>query len=167
MSTKHKVSRETPKKRLIELRVNGQLHEVAVHPYRTLLEVLREELDLIGTKRGCDTGDCGSCTVIVDGKPWLSCLTLAVEAEGKDIQTVEGLSEEGQLHPLQESFVEHGAVQCGFCSPGMLMSGKALLDQNPNATEGEVRKAIAGNLCRCTGYVKIVDAILAVSKQGG
>jgi len=154
-------------KRLIQLRVNGELYEVAVHPHWTLLEVLREELDLTGAKKGCDAGDCGGCTVILDGKPVVSCLTLAVEADGRDILTIEGLAQNGQLHPIQNAFVEHGAIQCGFCTPGMIMSAKALLDENPNPTEEEVRQAIAGNLCRCTGYVKIVEAILAASQGGG
>lgn len=153
-------------KRLIQLRVNGELYEVAVHPHWTLLEVLREELDLTGAKKGCDAGDCGGCTVILDGKPVVSCLTLAVEADGRDILTIEGLAQNGQLHPIQNAFVEHGAIQCGFCTPGMIMSAKALLDENPNPTEEEVRRAIAGNLCRCTGYVKIVEAILAASQEG-
>jgi carbon-monoxide dehydrogenase small subunit len=152
---------------LIQLRVNGELYEVAVHPHWTLLEVLREELDLTGAKKGCDAGDCGGCTVILDGKPVVSCLTLAVEADGRDILTIEGLAQNGQLHPIQNAFVEHGAIQCGFCTPGMIMSAKALLDENPNPTEEEVRQAIAGNLCRCTGYVKIVEAILAASQGGG
>ena len=154
-------------KRLIQLRVNGELYEVAVHPHWTLLEVLREELDLTGAKKGCDAGDCGGCTVILDGKPVVSCLTLAVEADGRDILTIEGLAQNGQLHPIQNAFVEHGAIQCGFCTPGMIMSAKALLDENPKPTEEEVRRAIAGNLCRCTGYVKIVEAILAASQGGG
>lgn len=153
-------------KRLIQLRVNGELYEVAVHPHWTLLEVLREELDLTGAKKGCDAGDCGGCTVILDGKPVVSCLTLAVEADGRDILTIEGLAQNGQLHPIQNAFVEHGAIQCGFCTPGMIMSAKALLDENPKPTEEEVRRAIAGNLCRCTGYVKIVEAILAASQEG-
>ena len=154
-------------KRLIQLRVNGELYEVAVHPHWTLLEVLREELDLTGAKKGCDAGDCGGCTVILDGKPVVSCLTLAVEADGRDILTIKGLAQNGQLHPIQNAFVENGAIQCGFCTPGMIMSAKALLDENPNPTEEEVRRAIAGNLCRCTGYVKIVEAILAASQGGG
>ena len=153
-------------KRLIQLRVNGELYEVAVHPHWTLLEVLREELDLTGAKKGCDAGDCGGCTVILDGKPVVSCLTLAVEADGRDILTIEGLAQNGQLHPIQNAFVEHGAIQCGFCTPGMIMSAKALLDENPKPTEDEVRRAIAGNLCRCTGYVKIVEAIVAASQEG-
>ena len=154
-------------KRLIQLKVNGELYDVAVHPHRTLAEVLREELDLIGTKEACNAGDCGSCTVIMDGKSVVSCLTLAIEAEGKDIQTIEGLAQDGQLSPLQQSFVDHGAIQCGFCTPGMIMSAKALLDENPKPTEQEVRMGIAGNICRCTGYTKIVEAILAASQEGG
>jgi carbon-monoxide dehydrogenase small subunit len=154
-------------KRLIQLKVNGELYDVAVHQHRTLAEVLREELDLIGTKEACNAGDCGSCTVIMDGKSVVSCLTLAIEAEGKDIRTIEGLAQDGQLSPLQQSFVDHGAIQCGFCTPGMIMSAKALLDENPKPTEQEVRMGIAGNICRCTGYTKIVEAILAASQEGG
>jgi len=153
--------------RLIKLKVNGEIYETAVQPHRTLAEVLREDLDLIGTKEACNAGDCGSCTVIMDGKTVVSCLTLAVEAEGRDIQTIEGLAEDGKLSPLQRSFVDHGAIQCGFCTPGMVMSAKALLDENPKPTEDEVRMGIAGNICRCTGYTKIVEAILAVSQEGG
>jgi carbon-monoxide dehydrogenase small subunit len=152
-------------KQIIELTVNGERYEVAVAPWRTLLEVLREELGLTGAKKACDAGDCGSCTVIMDGKAVLSCLILALEAQGKDILTIEGLAEDGQLHPLQAAFVEHGAIQCGFCTPGMILAAKALLDENPRPTEEEVRKGIAGNLCRCTGYVKIVEAILAASQK--
>jgi aerobic carbon-monoxide dehydrogenase small subunit len=153
-------------KRLIHLKVNGEPYEVAIHPHRTLAEVLREELDLIGTKEACKQGDCGSCTVIMDGKTVTSCLTLAVEAEGKDIRTIEGVAKNGKLNPVQQSFVDHGAIQCGFCTPGMVMSATALLEQNPNPTEDEVRMGIAGNICRCTGYTKIVEAILAVSEGG-
>jgi aerobic carbon-monoxide dehydrogenase small subunit len=153
-------------KRLIHLKVNGEPYEVAIHPHRTLAEVLREELDLIGTKEACNQGDCGSCTVIIDGKTVTSCLTLAVEAEGKDIRTIEGEAKKGKLSPVQQSFVDHGAIQCGFCTPGMVMSATALLEQNPNPTEDEVRMGIAGNICRCTGYTKIVEAILAVSEGG-
>ncbi len=152
-------------KQPIELRVNGEQYEVAVDPRRTLLEVLRDELELTGPKKGCDTGECGACTVIMDGKPVVSCLVLAVEAQGKDILTIEGVSKNGELHPIQKAFIEHGALQCGFCTPGMILSAKSLLDRNPKPTEEEVRRAIAGNLCRCTGYVKIVEAILAVSKE--
>jgi carbon-monoxide dehydrogenase small subunit len=153
-------------KRLIHLKVNGEPYEVAIHPYRTLAEVLREELDLIGTKEACKQGDCGSCTVIMDGKTVTSCLTLAVEAEGKDIRTIEGEAKNGKLSPVQQAFVDHGAIQCGFCTPGMVMSATALLEQNPNPTEDDVRMGIAGNICRCTGYTKIVEAILAVSEGG-
>ena len=148
-------------KKLIELKVNGEIYEVAIDTHRTLLEVLRENLGLTGTKEACDLGECGSCTVLMDGRPVLSCLTLAIEAQGKDILTVEGLAKEGKLHPLQQSFVDHGAIQCGFCTPGMIMSAKALLDGNPSPTEEEIKKAISGNLCRCTGYVKIIEAIKA------
>lgn len=152
-------------KQLIELKVNGETYETAVEPRRTLLEVLRDNLGLTGAKKACDTGDCGACTVIMDGKPVVSCLVLAIEAQGKDILTIEGLARNGKLHPLQQAFVEHGAIQCGFCTPGMILSAKALLDENPKPSEAEVRRAIAGNLCRCTGYTKIVEAILAASQK--
>ncbi len=151
-------------KKLIELKINGDLYEVAIDPRRTLVEVLRDDLDLTGTKESCGDGDCGACTVIMDGKPVNSCLTLALEAQGKDILTIEGLAQNGQLHPVQQAFIDHFAVQCGFCTPGMILSAKALLDRNPHPSEDEVRKAISGNLCRCTGYVKIVEAILAVGE---
>ena len=153
-------------KRLIQLNVNGELYEVAVQQHRTLAEVLREELDLIGTKEACNQGDCGSCTVIMDGKPVTSCLTLAVEAEGSEIRTIEGIADGSELSPIQKAFVEYGAIQCGFCTPGMVMSATALLEENPKPTEDEVRMAIAGNICRCTGYTKIVEAILAASEGG-
>jgi aerobic carbon-monoxide dehydrogenase small subunit len=150
-------------KQVIRLRVNGEDHDILTEIHKTLLEVLREDLGLTGTKRGCDLGACGACTVLVNGKPRLSCLTLAIDAQGKDITTIEGLAQDGQLHPLQKSFVEKGAIQCGFCTPGMILTAKAFLDENPNPSEREVKKAISGNLCRCTGYVKIIEAILAVS----
>jgi len=153
-------------KRLIELNVNGELYEVAIQQHRTLAEVLREELDLIGTKEACNEGDCGSCTVILDGKTVTSCLTLAVEADGREIRTIEGIANGSELSPLQQKFVDHGAIQCGFCTPGMIMSATALLEENPNPTEDEVRMGIAGNICRCTGYTKIVEAILDTSKGG-
>lgn len=152
-------------KQLIELRVNGETREVLVEPRTTLLQVLREDLGLTGTKQGCDAGDCGACTVLIDGHPVVSCLTLAIEAQGKEILTIEGLDREGRLHPLQQAFIDHYAVQCGFCTPGMILSAKALLDRNSHPTEGEVREAISGNLCRCTGYVKIVEAILAAAND--
>lgn len=148
-------------KRILKLTVNGREYEVAVSPHRTLLKVLREELGLSGSKEGCDFGSCGACTVIIDGKPVLSCLTLALSCEGKEILTIEGISSGGKLHPLQENFMKYGAVQCGYCTPGMIMSAKALLDENPNPSELDARRAISGNLCRCTGYVKIVEAVLA------
>jgi len=151
--------------RLIQLEVNGEIHEVSVKANETLLDVIRYKLELTGTKKGCDTGQCGSCTILLDGKPVNSCLILAMEARGKEILTVEGLAKNGQLHPLQEAFVQEGAVQCGYCTPGMLLSAKALLDENPSPTEEEVKEAIAGNLCRCTGYVKIVTAILAGAEK--
>jgi len=152
-------------KQLIELKVNGEIHEVVIEPRTTLLQVLREDLGLTGTKQGCNTGDCGVCTVLIDGKPTVSCLTLAIEAQGKEILTIEGLAGDGELHPLQQAFIDHFAVQCGYCTTGMILSAKALLDKNPHPTEDEVREAISGNLCRCTGYVKIVEAIIAVAKQ--
>ena len=151
-------------KRLIELTVNGIVHSVAAEPRRTLLEVLREDLGYIGTKRACDTGECGACTVIIDGRAVLACLTLAVEAQGRKIATIEGLSNGEGLDPLQQSFVDCGAIQCGFCSPGMILSAKALLNENPQPSREEIRKAIGGNLCRCTGYSKIVEAIEAAAK---
>lgn len=154
-------------KQEIELKVNGELFKVEVEPRRTLLEVLRENLGLTGTKEACNKGDCGACTVLIDGKPVLSCLTLAIEVQGKDILTIEGLAKGYELHPIQQAFVDHGAIQCGFCTPGMIMSAKALLDKNPNPTEGEIRDGISGNICRCTGYLKIVEAIQEVAKTIG
>jgi carbon-monoxide dehydrogenase small subunit len=149
----------------IVLRVNGINYKVSVEPRRTLVEVLRETLGLTGTKKSCNEGECGACTVIVDGKPVASCLMLAVDAQGKDILTIEGISEGEKLHPIQEAFLKHGAIQCGFCTPGMVMSAKALLDENPKPTIAEIRRAISGNLCRCTGYQHIIDSIMAASKM--
>lgn len=151
-------------KRLINLVVNGESHEVAVLPEQTLLEVLREELGLTGTKKGCNQGECGACTVLVDGKPVSSCLVLAVSVNGKSVSTIEGLSQDGRLHPLQEAFVKYGAIQCGFCTPGMLLAAKYLLENRPKPSEQEIKEAINGNICRCTGYVKIVEAISAVAQ---
>lgn len=148
-------------KQLMEFKVNGERYEVAVEPNRTLLEVLWEDLYLTGTKMGCNEGDCGACTVIIDGMAVCSCLLLAVKAKGKDIFTIEGLASNGRLHPIQQAFIDHYAVQCGYCTPGMIMSAKALLDENPDPTEEEVRRSLQGNLCRCTGYVKIIEAIMA------
>jgi len=146
-------------KRIITLTVNDETHEIAVEPNQTLAEVLRVELGLTGTKQGCGTGDCGSCTVILDGKPVNSCLVLALEANGGRVLTIEVLETPDGLHPIQQAFVDKGAIQCGFCTPGMILSAKSLLDHNPRPTEPEIRKAISGNLCRCTGYQKIVEAI--------
>jgi len=149
----------------VTFKVNGKLHSLTIDPNRTLLEVLREDLKLTGTKQACDSGGCGACTVLIDGKPVYSCLVLAVDCEGEDILTIEGLASDDHLHPVQEAFIEHGAFQCGFCTSGMILSAKALLDTNPEPTEEEARRAIAGNICRCTGYTKIVEAILSVSKK--
>ena len=146
-------------KKLIHLTINEKAYEVAVEPNQTLADLLRYDLGLTGTKKGCEVGDCGSCTVIMDGKPVNSCLVLAMQASGREITTVEGLESDEGLHPLQQAFVEKGAIQCGFCTSGMLLSGKSLLEKNPNPDEGEIRAAISGNLCRCTGYQKIVEAI--------
>lgn len=148
----------------IELKVNGLPYKVEVEPRRTLLELIREDLELTGTKEGCGLGECGTCTILLDGRPIKSCITLAVQANGHEVTTIEGVEKpDGTLHPLQQAFIEHGAIQCGFCTPGMILSAKALLDENPRPTEVEVRKAIAGNLCRCTGYQKIVEAIMAAA----
>lgn len=152
------------KRHHITLTVNGDSHELDIDPRRTLLEVLREELELRGTHLGCDSGDCGACTVLLDNEPVPSCLVLAVDADGREIVTVEGLATNGEPHPVQKAIVAHGGVQCGYCTPGIVVSSVALLNQNPHPTEGEVREAIAGNLCRCTGYQKIVEAVLAASK---
>jgi len=152
-------------KQLILLKVNGEAYEVAVEPRMTLLDVLRDNLGLTGTKKACDLGNCGSCTVLLDSKPVVSCLLLAVDAQGRDILTIEGLAKNGQLHPLQQAFIDYTALQCGFCTPGMLLSAKALLDSNPEPTEDEVKEAISGNLCRCTGYGNIVEAILKVARS--
>ena len=149
---------------LITLTVNGVCHELAVMPNQTLSQLLRQDLDLLGTKEGCGIGDCGACTVIMNGRAVNSCLVLAAQADGSDITTIEGVSEGGKLHPIQQAFVEHGSAQCGFCTPGMILSAKSLLDRNLDPSEEEVRVAIAGNLCRCTGYQKIVEAVLSASK---
>jgi carbon-monoxide dehydrogenase small subunit len=154
-------------KQAIALKVNGDIHEVLISPNQTLLEVLREKVGLTGTKRGCDLGACGACTVLLDGEAYLSCLMLAVDAVGKDIVTIEGLSETGDLHPVQKSFVEVGGLQCGFCTPGIIMTAKAILDEEPNPTEESVKKKMAGNLCRCTGYKKVVEAVTNASGRMG
>ncbi len=154
-------------KQEIELKVNGELFRVQVETRRTLLEVLRETLGLTGTKEMCNKGDCGGCTVLMDGRPVLSCLTLAVEAQGKDILTIEGLSKGYELHPIQQAFVDYGAIQCGYCTPGFIMSAKALLDRNPDPTEDEIKEGISNNICRCTGYVQIIQAIQAAAETMG
>jgi carbon-monoxide dehydrogenase small subunit len=143
----------------LHLSVNGESAEAAVAPYKTLLEVLREDLGLTGTKHGCELGECGACTVLVDGEPQLSCLLLALECEGRAVQTIEGLSRGPELHPLQAAFTDFGGSQCGYCTPGVIMTAKALLERNPNPTPQEIKEATAGNLCRCTGYNQIVEAI--------
>ena len=150
----------------INVTVNGASERIDVQPNLTLLQMLREKLALTGTKNGCEAGECGACTVLVDGEPVNSCMMLAVEADGRQILTVEGLAPEGQLSPLQEAFVKHNAVQCGFCTPGMLMSAYALLKRNPSPSEDQIKQALVGNLCRCTGYVRIIQAIQAVAEQG-
>jgi carbon-monoxide dehydrogenase small subunit len=146
-------------KKIIHLTINELDHEIAVEPNITLADLLRYDLKLTGTKKGCDTGDCGACTVIMNGDPVNSCLVLAVQANGSRIETVEGLSTDEGIHPIQKAFVEKGAIQCGYCTPGMIMSTKSLLDKNPNPDEQEIREGISGNLCRCTGYTKIFEAI--------
>ena len=153
-------------KRELNITINGQPYNLFVSTHRTLLEVIRDDLGLTGTKVGCEMGECGACTVIMDGRTVNSCLVLALEAEGCEVQTIEDLAEDGKLHPIQESFINHGAIQCGFCTSGMIMSTKGLLDKNPSPGEDEIRSEMRGNLCRCTGYVKIVEAIEAV-RDGG
>ena len=157
-------------KELANFKVNGRLYEVIIEPHMLLIDVLRDKLGLMGVKYACGTGDCGACTVLVDGKPILSCLTLAVTAKNKNILTIEGLAQGNTLHPIQQAFIDHGAVQCGFCTPGMILTAKALLDENPTPTREDVKAALDGNLCRCTGYIKIVDAVLDAAermKKGG
>jgi aerobic-type carbon monoxide dehydrogenase small subunit (CoxS/CutS family) len=150
----------------IKLKVNGDVYALQVESRRTLLEVLREQLGLTGTKEMCNKGDCGGCTVLLDGRAVLSCMMLAVEADGKEVLTIEGLAEKGyQLHPLQKAFVDYGAIQCGYCTPGLIMSAKALLDRNVDPTPDEIKRAISNNICRCTGYVQIVEAIEAAAKE--
>jgi len=148
---------------LVNVKVNGQSHTLVVNANMTLLDMLRKNLGLTGTKKGCELGDCGSCTVIIDGKTVNSCLMLAVEASGKEILTIEGLAEGNELHPLQKAFIDYGAIQCGYCTPGMILSAKALLDRNSSPSEEEIKTAIGGNLCRCTGYIYIIEAIREVA----
>jgi carbon-monoxide dehydrogenase small subunit len=150
---------------LIKLYVNGEYHELAVLPHHSLLEVLREDLGLIGTKHGCELGECGACTVLIDGLPVLSCLTLPVEVQDSEITTIEGLEQNGKLHPLQETFAELGAAQCGYCTPGILLAGAALLREHAQPTREQIKEALSGNLCRCTGYTKIYEAVDAAAER--
>ncbi len=150
---------------LISLQVNGERREIAVLPHHTLLEVLREDMGLIGTKHGCELGECGACTVLIDGMPVLSCLALPIEVQACDILTIEGLEQNGKLHPLQETFAELGAAQCGYCTPGMLLAGAALLRKHPHPTREQMKEYLAGNLCRCTGYTKIYEAVEAAAQR--
>ncbi|MDO8635128.1 MAG: (2Fe-2S)-binding protein [Dehalococcoidia bacterium] len=150
----------------VDLIINGQAYELIVDPHRTLLDVLRDQIGLVGAKRGCGHGNCGACTVLMDGKAVNSCLILAGDIGGKSITTIEGLAAGSKLHPLQEAFMKHGAIQCGYCTPGVILNAKALLDENPNPTEAEIRTALEGNLCRCTGYTKIIQAVLSLSGTG-
>jgi carbon-monoxide dehydrogenase small subunit len=151
-------------KHQLRLTVNGEPSEVLVEPYCSLLDLLRDHLHLTGTKKGCDEGDCGACTVLIDGKTVTSCMVLALDARDREITTVEGLAQGEKLHPVQEAFVQYGGVQCGFCTPGLIMSGVGLLRENPHPTEEDVRFALGGNLCRCTGYAKVVQAILKAAE---
>jgi len=152
-------------KKEIELTINGSPYRLSVEPDRTLLEVLREDLGLTGTKEGCASGECGACTVLLDGEPIRSCLILAVDVRGREIVTIEGVAENRTPHKIQKAFVDHGAIQCGFCTPGMILVGKALLEKHPEPDESQIREAISGNLCRCTGYAKIVQAIKAANRS--
>lgn len=151
---------------LTTLNVNGDTHELYIDARRTMLDVLRSELGLLGAHRGCDSGDCGACTILVHGLPMTSCMMLAADWDGAEILTVEGLAKDGQLHPIQRALVEKGGIQCGFCTPGFVMNIMALLEENPRPTETEVRAWLSGNLCRCTGYAKIVDAVMSVAGEG-
>ena len=154
-------------KEAIELKINGDTHELLVATNHTLLEVLRDQLGLMGTKRGCDLGACGACTVLIDGEAYLSCIMLAMDATGKDIITIEGLAASGDLHPLQSAFINQGALQCGFCTPGMILTAEAILNEDEHPTEDMLKNKMAGNLCRCTGYKKIVEAVMSVREKAG
>lgn len=152
-------------KQLIELNINDRIYEIPVEPRDLLVDVIRNKVPLTGTKKGCGQGDCGACTVLIDGRPMLSCLTLAIACQRKKITTIEGLVEaDGRLHPIQQAFIDHGAVQCGFCTPGMILTAKALLDRNPKPGKEEIKRGISGNICRCTGYKRIVEAIFAAGE---
>jgi carbon-monoxide dehydrogenase small subunit len=154
-----RVDKVAAMKQVIELSINGINYDVIVSAEDLLIDVLREKVGLTGTKKGCGQGDCGTCTVIIDGRRTLACLTLAIACQGKSILTIEGVEQNGELHPIQKAFIEKGAIQCGYCTPGMVLSAKALLDENPNPTKEEIQRGISGNLCRCTGYEKIVEAV--------
>lgn len=149
----------------LDLNVNGDMIHITVYPNKTLLEVLREDLSLTGTKESCGDGACGACTVLLDGRPVRSCLLLAAEAQNHSVVTIEGLAAAGKLHPVQEAFVEHHAIQCGFCSPGMILTSAALLNDNPSPSEDEIRESLGGNVCRCTGYAKIIEAVKSLSRE--
>jgi aerobic-type carbon monoxide dehydrogenase small subunit (CoxS/CutS family) len=155
----NEIPTESQRSARIALRLNGETVDATFAPYKTLLEVLREDLALTGTKHGCELGECGACAVLLDGEPVLSCLVLALECDGREVLTVEGLASDARLHPLQDAFADLGAAQCGYCTPGILVTAKALLDRNPHPTREEIREAISGNLCRCTGYLQIFEAI--------
>ncbi len=162
------MTKKTKKKVHLTLTVNGEEQEVAFAPHKTLLEVLREDMNLTGTKHGCELGECGTCTVLVDGRPVLSCLALGLDGEGKEITTVEGMDDKGRLHPLQDAFADLGAAQCGYCTPGFLLTAMALLEKNKKPTCQQMKEALSGNLCRCTGYIKIYEAIeLAAARMRG
>lgn len=163
MTDANRITRNRPGNVHLSLNVNGDDLQVSVAPYKTLLEVLREDLALTGTKHGCELGECGTCTVVVDGQPLLSCLLLALECEDVAVQTIEGMIVEGQLHPLQQAFTEHGGSQCGYCTGGMLMSARALLESQPDPDRTQIREALSGNLCRCTGYQQIIDSVEAAA----
>lgn len=163
MTNANKIARDRPGNVHLSLNINGEDLQVSVAPYKTLLEVLREDLVLTGTKHGCELGECGACTVLVDGQPLLSCLLLALECEGAKIETIEGMACEGKLHPLQQAFAEHGGSQCGYCTGGMLMSARALLESQPQPDRAQIREALSGNLCRCTGYQQIIDSVEAAA----
>jgi len=149
----------------IDLSVNGERYRLFIDPTVTLLDVIRDEIGLTGTKRGCNLGECGTCTVLIDGKPYNSCLVLAMDVQNQEITTIEGLAKDGDLHPIQQAFIEHGAFQCGFCTPGMILVAKALLDEDPSPSEEKIKEALSGNLCRCAGYVAIIRAIETLTEK--
>jgi aerobic-type carbon monoxide dehydrogenase small subunit (CoxS/CutS family) len=165
MTTDHRLPAESEKKARIRMNLNGEQVDVSFAPFKTLLEVLREDLNHTGTKHGCELGECGACAVILDGEPVLSCLVLALECDGRDVVTIEGLAQDGELHPLQEAFAKMGGSQCGYCTPGMIVTAKALLDRNPSPSHDQIREALSGNLCRCTGYLQIFDSVEAAISE--